>query len=490
MEVGRATGIPFKEMSAQIVAVKLDMDTFTDITIEGAARMTASLKQLGLSVSSFKNMMQPFRDFDTAATKMGDMSAMFGVQMDAMEMMYLANEDEEEFLRRMREQLLDQGLDVENMSKTRQRALADQLGMGVQEMKMFMNTGQRMTDETEMQAATQEAATKTQADALKSLDENTVKIAKSTEELAKQVRGLQTAFAAPAVAQGLESVAEANQKLINLGASAEGMSGKIIKFQSTLNTFLSKTVATGLDYFGDRIIPALDTGLSDAAEFAGSKAVVIGDKLNDGMKVAEANVADGMRKTFGPQSWPPWLYGIRDALLYPGSDEVRTDYIDPTFKKMMENIDASISENAKPVDFSPVFESLSGITESATTEADRMVTKINEVLAGIKAPEIEADITPVISSQSATLAKDVSVSISESTKDLVEKFNRVPTPVEVEVDTEKLTTEVVKAIKDGLKEGFDDTDYKFAMNINGTKFADVMATARTSKLRQFKTEQA
>ena len=49
---------------------------------------------------------------------MGDMSAMFGVQMDAMEMMYLANEDEEAFLHKMREQMMDQGVDVENMSKT------------------------------------------------------------------------------------------------------------------------------------------------------------------------------------------------------------------------------------------------------------------------------------------------------------------------------------------------------------------------------------
>ena len=48
--VGRAAGIPLKEMSSQITEVKLDMDTFTDITIASAARMTASLKQLGLSV--------------------------------------------------------------------------------------------------------------------------------------------------------------------------------------------------------------------------------------------------------------------------------------------------------------------------------------------------------------------------------------------------------------------------------------------------------
>ena len=167
--VGNTVGMPVKVMAQGIKEVKKDMDTFTDMTVEGAARMVASLGQLGMSIGTFKNLMQPFRDFDSAATKMGDLSAMFGVQMDAMEMMYLANEDEEQFLHKMREQLLDQGLDVESMSKTRQRALADQLGMSVREMKMFMATGQQFSDQSDLQAASQEGTTRTQADAMETL---------------------------------------------------------------------------------------------------------------------------------------------------------------------------------------------------------------------------------------------------------------------------------------------------------------------------------
>ena len=52
-------------------------------------------------------MTNKFMNFDSAAQKMGDLSALFGIQMDAMEMTYLANEDQEEFLFRMREEILD-----------------------------------------------------------------------------------------------------------------------------------------------------------------------------------------------------------------------------------------------------------------------------------------------------------------------------------------------------------------------------------------------
>ena len=58
--------------------------------------------------------------------------------------------------------------------------------MGVQEMKMFMNTGMMVTDQSTLQAQTAEASTKTQAEALEMLDESTVKLAQSFEQERKR----------------------------------------------------------------------------------------------------------------------------------------------------------------------------------------------------------------------------------------------------------------------------------------------------------------
>jgi len=102
-------------------------------------------------------MTSQFMNFESAAEKMGDMSALFGIQMDAMEMTYLANEDQEEFLMRMREEVLDAGLDVENMSQARQKALTEQLGLNsIEQMKQFMDTGITM-DQAELTGVTDEA---------------------------------------------------------------------------------------------------------------------------------------------------------------------------------------------------------------------------------------------------------------------------------------------------------------------------------------------
>jgi hypothetical protein len=149
--MGKAVGMPLKRMSEAIIDIKKDMEVFTDITTESAARIVGSLAQLGLGLQSFSGLVTGYRSFDQAADKMGEISAVFGVQMDAMEMMYLANENEEEFLNRFREQILDQGIDVASMSKTKQRALADQLGMSIKEMKMFMDTGTRMTSQEDLE---------------------------------------------------------------------------------------------------------------------------------------------------------------------------------------------------------------------------------------------------------------------------------------------------------------------------------------------------
>lgn len=148
------TGLGANKLKKEIVAIITDVDRFGNIGVDSAGRISAALNQLGVDYNTFVRLTDQFMNFDSAATKMGDLSALFGIQMDAMEMTYLANEDQEEFLFRMREEILDAGIDVENMSNARARALAGQLNMNVSQMKMFLREGEMAVDQAEMAAAT------------------------------------------------------------------------------------------------------------------------------------------------------------------------------------------------------------------------------------------------------------------------------------------------------------------------------------------------
>lgn len=155
--VGQATGVPLKQVQSLTVQIMSDTKTFGDIGVDSAARISGALSQLGLDFQTFQNMTSNFMNFEDAASKMGDLSAMFGIQMDAMEMTYLANEDQEEFMHRFREEILDAGLDVENMSKSRQRMLASQLGLSIEQMRTFMREGELAVGEEAMMGATETA---------------------------------------------------------------------------------------------------------------------------------------------------------------------------------------------------------------------------------------------------------------------------------------------------------------------------------------------
>jgi len=163
LELHRTTGISANALKEDIISIISDTNRFGDIGVESAGRISAALGQLGLDFQTFTRMTDNFMNFDSAANKMGELSALFGIQMDAMEMTYLANEDQEEFLFRMREEILDSGIDIENMSNARARALANQLNMNVVQMKTFLRDGGDVIDRASLEGATDAAG---QLDAL------------------------------------------------------------------------------------------------------------------------------------------------------------------------------------------------------------------------------------------------------------------------------------------------------------------------------------
>ena len=124
------TGDSMKMISKNIVGIIDDTEHFGNITEQQAARVSVSLRQMGLGYKELAGMVGKFTDFSGAVQNVSALTTVFGVQLDAMEMMQLANEDQEMFLRRMREQFLMSAKSVDEMTLAEKKLIASQTGLG------------------------------------------------------------------------------------------------------------------------------------------------------------------------------------------------------------------------------------------------------------------------------------------------------------------------------------------------------------------------
>jgi hypothetical protein len=122
----------------QIKLMMNDVEKFGNSSAGQLAVASKQLEELGLSVSSLDKMIGAFSNLDGAIAKANDLASIFGVQLDSMEAMYLAAEDPTRLMETIRTQLLEQGVDVENMSQSQLKALASSVGLTVAEVKRFL----------------------------------------------------------------------------------------------------------------------------------------------------------------------------------------------------------------------------------------------------------------------------------------------------------------------------------------------------------------
>ena len=151
----KQTGISAKLIGNEAVSIMNNVKRFGNVTVTEAARMSTAIKQVGITFSDLDNMVSKFEGFDSAASAVGDLTTVFGVQMDAMEMMMLANEDQEAFMHKMRDTFLDQGFAIEDMNRAQKNLLADTLNMDVRSIERFF--GDATMSFEELQSATEDA---------------------------------------------------------------------------------------------------------------------------------------------------------------------------------------------------------------------------------------------------------------------------------------------------------------------------------------------
>ena len=468
--MGKAVGMPLKRMAEAIIDIKKDMETFTDITTESAARMAGSLAQLGLSLQSFKGLVAGYRSFDQAADKMGEISAVFGVQMDTMEMMYLANENEEEFLNRFREQVLDQGIDVASMSKTRQRALAEQLGMSIKEMKMFMDTGTRMTSQAEKEMATGEAASQTSADAVDTLNEGMTKVVRTTEEMASHVQNIQGMFAGISASKMLESFASAEGSATRLASSTSGIAKSITEMQTGIAT-LGEQGGKVLEGLVNKLLPnAGEMGVNTSwTSFGAEFNAAAGAAMSTIKTATDAGVA---AVGLTPSSWPDAFLPIANGLGADkdGNPNENMNLYTATIQQWGQTLSDEITAAIAKIETSFDFEGIKTKFQSAAQLGDLNINAPDLSGAAASRPASGARPVAAASSETSALNKELLKSIDKITT----KVESMPTEVNVKVDVEAMKADIVKAIN----EGFGSANYGFNLTLDGASILTSLSVTK------------
>jgi len=393
-EMSELTGIGFKDLSQEMAGILTDTDFFGKKTEAFAARLGATYRQLGIDLQTAKGVIDKFRSFDDAAKNMGDLSAMFGIQMDAMEMMYLANEDEEEFLHQLRGQMLDQGIDVENMSNTRMRALQDQLGMSRTQLETFFRDGEMVADQADMEEASNAAAQMGIEETNTLVEKQALAVRRNAEEWGALNKHHQTFKNLDVVDGYAELTAEASEMSVQMNtlrADIPVITDGIMSIQDALGAVFSQTgeyIEEGDGFLLDMLDPSkIEPVMGPYLE-----------KIEGSAKEGWTRMTTDAEGVFGADSLPPWLESLGTGLDWvANSSESPVQRMSAIGETMAINLTEGFSSTIE-TEFTMLMESIPEmLTELSEGEAFTIPVAIDVAAsnAGEAAPFNPADLLKV-----------------------------------------------------------------------------------------------
>ena len=268
MAAEKSTGISSKVIADGFAKMKTDVRTFGNVTDEEAIRISTNLLQMGVSVEGLGQMINKFTNFDGAAQSIGNLTAAFGVHMDAMEMMTLANTDQEAFLMRIREQFEEQGVAFEDMNLAQQKLLSQQIGLGIEETSRLLDFDREITSIEDLQAASEE------------MDQN-----EAIDRMKDNISDL--------ISQGVDlETAISKSKAFGLGGE---FSAQVVEANKNVNTLIQSFgsfAARKQKEISSELIEMIANGAKDAQALIESFNKKINEANNKSSKISEAQIAN------------------------------------------------------------------------------------------------------------------------------------------------------------------------------------------------------
>jgi len=216
--VAAVTGDSVKAISQGMAEMISDTSTFGNITVETAAQTTAALRTLGLEVSDLAGMVDKFLNFDTAAESLSNLTTVFGVQLDAMEMMEAASNDPFEAMMMMREAFLDTGIAASDLSLQQKNLIQNQLGLrDIEAVERLFDPREDIQSMEDLQRATEGVSVTDAAESMALLEDDISRVVETGRGFSEEIMNtlLQQGLV-PMASQAAQNSARMNQLSLNI----------------------------------------------------------------------------------------------------------------------------------------------------------------------------------------------------------------------------------------------------------------------------------
>jgi predicted XRE-type DNA-binding protein len=317
LTAAQSTGMSVTLITKDMAKMTSDFAHFGMMTNEQMASLSVNIHQLGMDISDVTRLSDNFSSFDKAAATMSNLAASTGATLDTLELFKLANTDQEEFIRSLRQQLEDQGVEFESMNFLQQKQIASAFGLDPRVMQRLLSDNFEMVDNmtTQFQAAKDETSDETLRATLVGLGSLRDEVSKlDVATLAHRVASLQGASAQ--VAQDLEKTYRSVLQLTDVGVAklggglddmvkkAEHARKMLVDFSEnvvTQNLQATPALAATYDKVGHQIAESMARGLENSKPVIREIAFGVGKELVAGLKAGSSDLTPRSPSVFGTE---------------------------------------------------------------------------------------------------------------------------------------------------------------------------------------------
>lgn len=454
-------GLNGKVLLEQMIALEDQTRIFANESPKELAKISAALQQLNVDVQDVGQTINKFMSFESAVSSISDLTTVFGVQMDAMEMTMLANEDRTEFLSRMRDSILDAGVDIENMSQAQKNLIADSLSMDVETVENFLRTGQEMGLD-QIQAAQEQVDP--EAD-FNNIINNAERAQKSLQQMQKETgEALQVQFAEDyarmgAEFEGIKTLAIGAFNEITEGARTAMHEGTISLMSNFMDAELPDKLSSALEGAADAIEAFRE--LSPEDTIAAGQGMISG--MASGFEAEAPQMIDVITNTLNDGYLRSDLAARSPSKAAMNATRGFDADANPELKSRIDDVFARFGSHASLAIMNEIMSGFQIDASAATTFSEKLSQATGQAMkevAGKSVADVEVAGKEISMSSEGILdtLKTQVTDNDEQHKEIIKKHEETITHLKAMIDTlipvkDKLTQDtqpiVVKAILDG-----------------------------------------
>lgn len=152
--IAKQTGDSAKAIMNSMSQIIESTQYFGNVMPKEAAKISGTLRQIGIDFRDLQGMVSKYSSFESAVQSVSALTSVFGVNIDAMEAMKLANTDQLGFLNYMRDQFLLTGKSVDDLTLAEKRLIKSQLNLtDIESVERLFDPTADITSMADLEAA-------------------------------------------------------------------------------------------------------------------------------------------------------------------------------------------------------------------------------------------------------------------------------------------------------------------------------------------------